>query len=353
MREWQKGRLAKRALVIAALGGILTSGSANAAFNWCALPDLMPKVESDFERLAPLVEPATGCKREATESAHDAQWWCAGNESASGEGRILIKLVRTPGEGITLLVGGAGLVSLDRLRACGRGVGDGSKFEAGNVAHRDQLTFDYGTRAFTLLGMGPHTIGVAYSGRRFGNDSLAVGLLQGLFGIEAVSYPSTRVRLAGVDPLSTDVFALVQAFEKRGSVIMSSKGQDQGFPEWALTAPTGLPGVTQVEISGFVRHMLDTSYQIASLDDYQRYVTLLDGEYGTSSRSTSNGCAVRSWTAGKVTILGRHCAKDGTNKITFYNDVAGDQLDQYAKMIERDREAKPEAKKPVIDRDNF
>lgn len=353
MREREKRRLAKGALVVAALGGILSSGSANAALNWCALPDLMPKAESDFERLAPLVEPMTGCKREATDSAHEAQWWCASSESASGEGRILLQLVRAPGEGITLLVGGAGLVSLDRLRACGRAVGDGSKFEAGNVAHRDQLTYDYGTRAFTLLGMGPHAIGVAYSGRRFGNDSLTAGLLQGLFGIKAVSYPSTRVRLAGVDQLATDVFALVQAFERRGSAIMSSKGQDKGFPEWTLTAPTGLPGVTKVEISGFVRHMLDTSYQLASLPDYERYVSLLDGEYGTSSRSTSDGCAVRSWTAGKITILGRHCARDGRSKITFYNDVAGDQLDQYAKMIERDRAAKPQAKKPVIDRDNF
>lgn len=331
-----------------------TPGAASAAFNWCALPDLISSSEADFERIAPLVEGATGCKRKATGSAHDGEWACQDDPATPNNEWTLVKLLRTPGEGIHLMVGGAGLQSLDALRACSKGgVTDGTRFVTGNVAHRDQVTMDYGTKAITLINMGASSVGVAYTGRRFGADSFGEGVVRELFGTEPETYPTTAVKLAGADPLATDVFDLVAAFRRRGSSVASSQDLDESIPDWKLTPPTGLPGVTSVEITGFVRHLLHATYILAGVADYERYMALLDREYGTSRRSTDEGCAVRHWSAGRVTIVGRHCAKAGVSSIRFHNEVTANQLSAYVDKRKKDEAAKPGSDKPKIDRDNF
>ena len=284
---------------------LIASSKASAAVNWCAIPDLVPSSESDFERLVPLVEGATGCQRSLTDSAHDAEWKC---DSPREKASVKIKMIRAPGEGISLLIGSWGMQSLDPIRACGKDkVTTGSRFEAGNVSHRDQITFRHALKTLTLLNLGPQSIGVAYSGPRFGRDQMGPDLAQALFGISTRTYPTTRVKLAGTDPLRTDVFDLVAAFGSRGSSVTSSENLDNSLPEWTLTAPTGLPGVTSVEIQGFVRHLLRATYTMAAVSDYERYVSLLDGEYGASKRTVSGSCTVRYWSAGDVSVTGKVC----------------------------------------------
>ena len=201
--------------------------------------------------------------------------------------------------------------------------------------------------------MGVDSVGVAYTGRRFGSDEIGRGVVRELFGGNSEPCPATAVRLAGVDPLSTDVFDLVAAFEKRGSSIVSSNDPGNQIPEWKLSAPIGLPGVTTVEITGFVRHLFKATYNLASVSDYERYVLLLDQEYGESRRSTNSGRAVRYWSAGRMAIVGRHCAKEAKSTIAFHSEVAADQLTAYVEKKEKNKVAKPSPDKPTIDRDNF
>lgn len=354
--ETRKTRKRGMPSICVVLAAVLSATHANAAtINWCAIPELLPSTESDFERLAPLVEGATGCGRKPTDSAHEAEWVCEDDPATPQNDRILVKLLRVPGQSINLLVGGWGVQSLDAIRACRiSGAQDGTRFERGNVAQRDQLTFNYGTRTLTLLNLGPDSLGVAYTGRRsYGSDDFGNALVDGLFGLTPSTYPTTKVRLAGMDPLETDVFDLVAAFQKRGSAITSSRDLDDAIPEWTLTPPTGLPGVSSIEVAGFARHLLRATYAMATMPDYERFVGLLDGEYGTSRRSADGACAVRYWSAGDVSITGRHCPKEGKSSLDFFNDVASDQLDAWVKKMERDKAAKPKTDKPTIDRDNF
>lgn len=341
------------ATAVVAMLAAQTATAHAATMQWCRIPALLPATESDFDRITPLIEDATGCARRPTDSAHQVTWKCDGDTATPDPNPMFINLSRVPGQGANLTILGLGIESLDALRRCNLPrVNDGTRFKAGNVAHRDELTFDYGTKTMTLLNMLPGEISVIYHAGRFADHATTGDIAEAIFGIEPVAFPRTAVRLAGADPLATDVYALVEAFRRRGSTVTSVERNGDATPLWRLTPPTGLPGVTGIEITGFIRHLLHASYRFTNVADYERYVGLLDAEYGASRRSVDGQCVVRSWTAGQITIVGRHCRDAGT-KLVFMNTVAGDQLSSFLDMKEREEARSPTPNRPTIDRDNF
>lgn len=324
--------------------------------NWCGLPQAIPQREADFERLAPTVEALTGCPRQPSDSAHRATWVCPDDPATKDtyEG-VHFNYWREPGQGIHLVVLAAGLTNLDMLRRCGlRDLRDGERFAAGNVAYRDRIQFGILGPRLTLTSIVPKGMGTIISDTKFsGEDSNVESLWQGIHGIRVESYPSTSVKLAGVSPISNTAEAVVAAFEARGAQVRNTEDLDDTFPKWTLSPPVGLAGVTEVVVEGFVRHLLRADYILASTADYERYIGLLDAEYGQSSRTSEGGCTYRWWESGRVSIRGEHCPGK-SDSLRFFNDVAGDQLNQVAAKLEADK-AKPNSdpNKPAIDADMF
>ena len=326
------------------------------AMNWCALPDIVPQQASDLERLAPRVEALTGCARQSTDSAHHAKWVCEDDPSTDGifEG-VHINYFREPGQSIHLVVLTMGMTDLDVLRRCGqRSVRDGDKFVAGNVALRDRLSFGFSGPRLTLTSVISEGMSAIVSDTKVvGEDDMVRGFWQGLHGITAEQYPSTSVKLAGLSPVSSDVYSIAQAFQNRGSTVRQSEEIGGTFPKWTLSPPVGLGGVREVIVEGFVRHVLNADYVLESTSDYERFIGLLDAEYGRSERSTYEGCTYRWWRSGRVSIRGEHCP-GVSDTLRFMNDVAGDQLSQVSQKIEADKAASAGGDdEPTIDDDMF
>ena len=326
------------------------------AMNWCSLPQITPQRESDFERLAPAVSALTGCERQTTDSAHRAKWVCEDDPATTDkfEG-VHIHYIREPGQGVHLLVLSLGMTDLDVLRRCGlRDLRDGERFSAGNVAYRDRVSFGFSGPRLTLTSVLDEGMAAIVSDTKsIGEDDGVKGLWNGLYGIAVESYPSTSVKLAGLSPVSADVYAIAAAFESRGSSVRATKDVGKSFPKWTLSPPVGLGGVREVVIEGFVRHLLRADYVFESTADYERFIGLLDFEYGRSERSSENGCTYRWWDSGRVSIRGEHCPGK-SDSLRFFNDVAGDQLEQVAAKMEADKaNTSNDPAKPAIDDDMF
>lgn len=254
-----------------------------------------------------------------------------------------------------MVVLAAGLTNLDMIRRCGlRDLRDESRFAAGNVAYRDRVQFGIVGPRVTLSAITPGGISAVISDTKsYGEDSNVEALWEGLHGIKVESYPSTTVKLAGQSPVSNDAETIVAAFEARGSRITSATDLGDTFPKWNLSPPVGLAGVSEVVVEGFVKHLLRADYVLASTADYERYIGLLDAEYGQSRRTSEDGCTYRWWESGRVSIRGEHCAGK-SDSLRFFNDVASDQLEQVAAKLEAD-EKRPGGVpgQPAIDVDMF
>lgn len=344
--------------VIAGLTASLAvlSAAPASAMNWCGLPQVIPQREADFERLAPTVEALTGCPRQPSDSAHRANWVCQDDPATKDtyEG-VHIHYFREPGQGVHLVVLAAGLANLDMLRRCGfHDLRDGERFAAGNVAYRDRLQFGILAPRLTLTSIMPKGMAAIISDTKlYGEDSNVESLWQGLHGIKVESYPSTSVKLAGVSPISSPVEDIVAAFEARGAQVRNTEDLDDTFPKWTLSPPVGLAGVSEVVVEGFVRHLLRADYILASTADYERYIGLLDAEYGQSRRTSEGGCTYRWWESSRVSIRGEHCPGK-SDSLRFFNDVAGDQLEQVAAKLEVDKaESNADPNKSAIDADMF
>lgn len=338
----------------ASLAALVTTPAG--AMNWCGVPQIIPQRESDFERLAPTVAALTGCPRQPSDSAHRAAWACPDDPATKDtyEG-VHIHYFREPGQGVYLVVLAARMTTLDMIRRCGiRDVRDGERFVAGNVAYRDRVRFGVLGPRLTLTSVDPDGMAAIISDTRsYGEDTNVEALWSGIHGIKVESYPSTRVELAGVSPITTDAESVVAAFQARGAQLRKAEKVGGMFPEWTLSAPVGLAGVNEVVVEGFVRHLLSASYTLSGTADYARYIALLDGEYGQSRRTSEDGCAHRWWTSGRVSIRGEHCPGK-PDRLQFFNDVAGEQLNEVAAKLKADR-AKPASgtERPTIDTDMF
>ena len=177
--------------------------------------------------------------------------------------------------------------------------------------------------------------------------------MSGIYGITVENDPSTSVKLAGLSPISSDVYAIASAFEARGSTLLSSEKLGETFPNWRLTPPVGLGGVKEVVLQGWAKHLIRAEYLLESTPDYERFIELLDAEYGRSERLSEDGCTYRWWESGRVSIRGEHCP-GVSDTISFFNDVSSDQLEQYAAKLEAEQKAAAETEdEPAIDSDMF
>lgn len=341
----------KRTLKLAASCAMLALTVPANAMNWCSLPQITPETERDFDRIAGSVTGLTGCVSTPSESAHHLEWQCSDDPQTDPYEGVQISLVREPGKSVHLIVLGVGLTDLSMLRGCGIGdLHDEGRFVPGNVAIRDRIRFGrFGPRLTLASVIDTDAAAVISDTATSGEHAGVQHLLEVFFGFRTELYPSTEVKLAGMNPISTDVRSIVTAFQERGSAVLSTN-LDTDFPEWKLSSPIGLAGVEGITITGFINHLIRAKYDLATTQDYERYIELLDNEYGQSERTLLSGCSRRRWNSGRMTIRGEHCP-GVSNSLWFLNGVAVDQVDlAVAKLEGREKADKV---KPPIDRDMF
>lgn len=323
------------------------------AMDWCNLLEIIPRDQSDFEKISGSVETLTGCRSQPSDSAHRATWACPDDQATEEvyEG-VHISLYREPGEGVYLVVAAAEIRSLDRLRGCMPGeTRDGSRFVAGNVAYRDRLIYR-GAR-LTLTSIVPGGPAAIISDRKsYGEDPVVTRFWRNLYGIAVEPHPSTEVRLSGLSPIENDAYAIVEAFKGRGAQVKHASDVNNISPKWSLSPPTGLAGVSEINIDGFVRHLHTARYVLNSTADYERYVGILDAEYGVSTRRPEGVCTYRIWESGRMLIRGEHCPSQ-TSSILFFNRTASTQLDQFLTNFEAGKKRSNDPKQPAIDMDNL
>lgn len=323
------------------------------AMNWCGILDVIPSTAADFDRMSPKVEASTGCSRQSTDSAHHATWLCPDDPTTVDEYEgVRISFFREPGKSVHMAVFAAGLTDLDRFRRCGRKeLRDGPRFKAGNVAYRDKIELGTLGPQLTLTAVLSNGLSAIVSDGRTYKDDGEKWLSRWFHGITTDVYPTTEVRLAGGSPISNNVSSIVAAFQRRGSGVKTTEDLDGLFPKWTLSPPTGLAGVREVTVNGFIKHLLTAEYTLSSTADYERYIGILDSEYGKSRRVSESGCTYRWWESGSMTIQGEHCPGN-SSKLRFRNEVALAQMQQVAAKLEADKN-KPDNSpdKQTIDRD--
>lgn len=341
---------------IAVLSALSHAGSAN-AMNWCALPEIIPTTTLDFEKTVNKVELLTGCAKQEMESAHIATWVCDDSQlTADIDEQVTIKLFREPGKTVNLVIATRQFDNLDHIRTCGiKNLTNSRKFDPGNTLLRDEIHLGYNTVvSMTTSPITGTSLLISDRKKLSGNGDWSKEVWSIVYGLDIPDSAYTAVRLAGVDPLNSSVLSLVNAFKLRNSSVTATKNLEGTFPEWEMTTPVGLAGVKQVSIKGFLKHFFRVDYLIESTADYQKYVTLLDSEYGTSSRTNQDGCAYRNWLSGDVSILGSFCSKDGS-KLSFINKIAAQQMLQIRNKAKTDLKdtGSDDDKIPIIDRDMF
>src|SRR3546814_3996269 len=89
-------------------------------------------------------------------------------------------------------------------------------------------------------------------------------------------------------------------------VCSSDLNVDDVAPKWLLSPPTGLAGVTEIAIEGFAKHLHTARYSLAGTADYERYIGILDAEYGKSERRPNGDCTYRIWESGQMVVRGEH-----------------------------------------------
>lgn len=335
----------------------LACASPAAAMNWCAIPQITPQRIGDFDRIVPTVEALTGCVRQPSDSAHSIRWAC-GDDPATPEvdAEQMIMLLREPGEIGRFMLLGSGQRSFDFLSSCdsSQRMYERTRFAPGNVALIDRFRRGVLGPRYTMTSIdnGEQIFIISETSASSSPTAFEIGAWQGIHGFTAQIYPSTTVRIAGIDPVARPAVDVVRALEARGAQPLPAEGEVRDlFPVWRMTPPTGLAGVREVRVEAMFQHVLEVHYLLSSTADYERFISLLDAEYGASSRTAEGDCTYRWWQSGQIAIRGEHCASSDT--LTFYNDVAGDQLDQIAADLERRHNAPRRTDSNTIDRDNF
>lgn len=318
------------------------------AINWCGLPEIIPTGESDFEKILPKVQSLTGCITQKSDSYHHAIWECSDNPDTIDvyEGAV-IQLIRKPGNHINLLVSTYNINNLNILRACGLSFNKKiENFHPENVAIRDYLEFRPSknlTLTYIIDG-GPATI---VGGTHHWNEKL----WKYLYGIRGEAATETGVRLAGLSPISNYTTDIVSAFENRGSkIINNEKSPNKIVQNWTISPPLGLSGVKLVNLESLFNYLSEANYLFEGFNDYKRYVTLLDDEYGFSQKEIIKNCIYRNWESGSITILGEACKN--SYRIRFLNGPIIDQVSTVLDKIENNKNKKIIVL-PAIDRDMF
>jgi hypothetical protein len=247
---------------------------------------------------------------------------------------------------MTLIVfGGPNITSLEGFRACreeglspfyrvrpdlaSRARTNEPPFDPASILVQDRWGVGrYGDQMVTLLGLGgPATIVAGYPQTAYSNGEVStpVELVErGLYGVSRQSFGYTSVEIAGKNLYSTPAPEIIVALQERGSTIISSTQEPgRSIRMTYLSPPTGLDGVTRVQVQMLNRHTLMLAYFIRGEADYMTFVGLLDGRYGRSTARAGTGtgtgtgtenrsCRFRSWRSGSVNITGELCPQTAT-----------------------------------------
>src|SRR3546814_5296809 len=87
-----------------------------------------------------------------------------------------------------------------------------------------------------------------------------------------------------------------------------------------------------IAIEGFAKHLHTARYSLAGTADYERYIGILDAEYGKSERRPNGDCTYRIWESGQMVVRGEHCTNEGSS-ILFVNRVASNKLLSDARRV--------------------
>jgi hypothetical protein len=340
---------------------ILLPLNAAHAFDMCKIFRLTPSAVSDYDRLVGEVETVTGCRALPRETVHERRWACADDATTAqlSEAATLV-LIREPSVSAHLVVFFVGQTNLDFLRDCpGFRLTRGLQFQPGNIGLRDQGRIgEHGSTKLTLTSIIPSWGSVIVSDNA--NYPVAapfeISTWEWAHGYTATKYLdpalSTPVRIAGSDPVSQPVEEVVAALIQRGAVQKSyASGRTNLRRDWELSAPNGLPGVDLIQINSVLRHIISVKYTFTSASEYERYIGLLDEQYGTSSRMRVGRCSNRIWLASAITISGEYCS--GSTTLTFFNIGVSTSFVDIVNKLSKEDEGAAAPKEKIIDRDNF
>lgn len=323
------------------------------AMNWCAIPNLVPVQESDFDGIANRVELETGCKRKASDSAHNATWICTDDDSTNEFDAVIISLLRIPGDSTTLLVYSDGNGMLSNVSNCNRArYTIKSLFVPGNLIARGSIDLGYRKGVLHYLSRGRGLGGLIYSTPTTYADSNTKSVTKAFGGYTPKPYPATRIRIAGKNIIDSSAEDILLEIQKRGGKILTQSGDDFDDNIWEISPMIGMKGVSQISMIGYLQHVFSVTYKFESIENLKEYIKILDSEYGESRPFQSSGCTVRIWESGDASIHSNSCPGKAP-ELNIYNGLIMDQtaaLDEKLKLLAQER---PSASQPSIDRDNF
>lgn len=326
------------------------------AMNWCAIPGLIPKSQSDFEVVAPRVAGETGCTGLPRDSAHRAAWRCEDDPATTEFEGAYIVLLRVPGEQTTLLVFTLDRTDFRDFLACPGRTGQTSDvFSAGNTLKRGTIGFGYSSGALHLLSRGESAGSMIYSTPAAYSDPIESTATESFGGFTPRRFATTQIKVAGKSIVQTPAVEVIAEMQARGAQVIRHDDDAGEDGTWLLGPMTGLDGVTGIKVLSHLRHVFSVEYTFASIEAYKLYIPMLDAEYGASKPFQSSGCTVRIWESGDASIHGSACPNKPAT-LNLYNDIAVDQfsaLQDHLKKIDSDSDGKRDAPAPSIDRDNF
>lgn len=375
-------RGATKALAFA--GFLLSATAANAAVDLCRFIPYLPTTNMRFEQSAAGLD-TLGCSPQPVASAHFKKWFCG-----AGSEQVVVILSRFVDVNVDMLtLSGDGITDLAGFRNCPERDRDQSSpgynltprartprrsyevpsfqtdsdtagrpaFDPASIYIQDRMGVQVtplGYRATVyLVGLAGHNIivaGTPESSIDYSPNNPARIVENRLFGITRRDFARTSVEIAGQNLYTSSSDSIISALQSRGATIRSAE-TGPGVIKTVLSPPTGLEGVTSVEVLSISRHTLGVTYNIAALSNYQAFTALLTERYGQPRTSpgtgrTNRACRYRFWQSGVVSIAGETCPNQPF-VINFLNEAISEQLRQGAA-------ARPsQSRQPSIDPDNL
>lgn len=316
------------------------------AFEWCSLASLVPAEPIDIQRYSSEVARISGCAPIERNSVTRLEWSCPD--------RTGIHFYKDRSNEWIFFVETLEQVGASSFSKCIQNVAINPVFDPLNVS-RSHTIQPKDSRPF-LVSQIPGFSTNVYQTSLYG-EVLEREFIQYQYGIETPTKTdeilSTEVRIAQLNPITSEPIDIVNALVTRGSRILSRNDENGYKPSWTLSPPTGLPGVSSVEVVSFVRSTLAIKYNLTDTGSYERFIGVLDSEYGESQRRRSrSGCISRIWVSGKMQIEGYHCSAN-SNRLVFFNTFASDALQQVLAKIDSRNHSKSKNRKPVIDNDLY
>lgn len=348
---------------VAFLVPLFSAGTAHAV-ELCRYARLLPSASVTFEQSAAGFD-QLGCRSQPSDSAHMRAWSCG-----TGADAVEVSMVRLVNDNLNMRVivfAGANITSLDGFRSCRVAnpiyrrttISGEPPFDPESILVQDQFALDrFSDLQVTFLGIsGPGVIVAGFPGSSItvaGRVTPVTLAERGMFGVTRGTYSSTAVEIAGQNLFSSPAQAIIAALESRGATVTGHTVSASGALHiTTLSPPTGLEGVSRVQVQHLNRHTLMVSYFLRAEADYTAFVGLLDGRYGRSTvrngtQPANRTCRFRTWRSGVVRIVGEYCPDTGY-AISFNNDVTTDQLSQTAAH----RPDPEPRRRPQIDPDNL